>query len=177
MRIKETVSFPNDYTPDVNTSQTLSEIEDCLLTVNAESHRSKVSEEVTKMGNMLISPISLNDEIEKNFYMRGWRAKRHNFTYTHGACGDGYREIDFMKRRVGVEVQLGKYAYMHWDVNKLKIMECLGYINKGVLVVPTKKLQKQMSSGCPCYEMIVWDLYTLGYNLSCNPPIIVYGVE
>ena len=53
-----------------------------------------------------------------------------------------YREIDFLKERLGIEVQFGKYAFMVYNVcAKMTIFRNLGYIDAGIEIVPVKSLR------------------------------------
>lgn len=95
----------------------------------------------------------------------------------------GFREIDFVKRfepsgkSVGVEVQFGKYAFMVYNVcAKMKIFQKKGIIDFGIEIVPTKNMQKNMSTGVSFFEQFVWDLENRG-SFQEDVPVIVLAVE
>ncbi len=70
-----------------------------------------------------------------------------------------YRDMDFIKGEVGVEVQFGKYAFMVYNVcAKMTIFGQLAGIKVGVEIVPVKDLADEMSTGVSYFEQFVWDL-------------------
>jgi hypothetical protein len=87
-----------------------------------------------------------------------------------------FREMDFLKDNVGVEVQFGKYAFMVYNVCvKMTIFHNLGFINAGVEIVPLKEFADEMSSGVSYFEQIVWDLEHRGVA-DIDIPVLVLGV-
>lgn len=94
----------------------------------------------------------------------------------------GFREIDFIYEgslgdKVGIEVQFGKYAFMVYNVcAKMKIFERASLINFGIEIVPSKKMQKFMSTGVSFFEQFVWDLENRG-AFSEDVPVIVLAIE
>ena len=84
--------------------------------------------------------------------------------------------MDFIKNNVGVEVQLGKYAFMVYNVSaKMTIFHNLGYINVGVEIVPIKALADNMSSGVSYFEQLVWDLTHRGVA-DIDIPVLILGI-
>ncbi|MFZ4791101.1 MAG: BglII/BstYI family type II restriction endonuclease [Candidatus Competibacteraceae bacterium] len=84
--------------------------------------------------------------------------------------------MDFVKNRVGVEVQFGKYAFMVYNVcAKMTIFNKLGVIDVGIEIVPVKDFAAEMSSGVSYFEQFVWDLEQRGV---CNIdiPVLILGV-
>ena len=70
-----------------------------------------------------------------------------------------FREMDFVKGRLGIEVQFGKYAFMVYNVcAKMTIFHKLGHIDHGIEIVPVKAFAEEMSSGVSYFEQFVWDL-------------------
>jgi hypothetical protein len=61
-----------------------------------------------------------------------------------------YNQTDFVKEKIAVEVQLGKYFAVTYDlfVKHLSFYNA-GLINLGIEIVPSKELQLEMSSGVP----------------------------
>ena len=56
--------------------------------------------------------------------------------------------MDFVKNKIGVEVQFGKYAFMVYNVcAKMTIFHNLGIINKGIEIVLVKEFADEMSTG------------------------------
>ncbi|APB34173.1 Restriction endonuclease BglII [Gloeomargarita lithophora Alchichica-D10] len=85
-----------------------------------------------------------------------------------------FREMDFIKNEVGVEVQFGKYAFMVYNVcAKMTIFRNLHAINVGIEIVPVKEFAEQMSTGVSYFEQFVWDLEHRGVaNIDIPVPIL-----
>ena len=85
--------------------------------------------------------------------------------------------MDFVKNRLGVEVQFGKYAFMAYNVSaKMTIFHNHNVIDAGIEVVPMKHMSEQMSSGVSYFEQIKWDLENRGVA-DIDIPVIVMGID
>jgi hypothetical protein len=164
----------------------LAEIEAALALVNAEEHRTKESKESTMMGQMLYSPGELNKAIKTPLFSVGWRNRRVDFQYSCKYYMDnytpdpadraGFRDMDFVKDRLGVEVQFGKYSFMVYNVAaKMTIFRNLDIIDAGIEVVPVKNFALQMSSGVSYFEQFVWDLEQRGVA-DIDVPVLILGI-
>jgi hypothetical protein len=84
--------------------------------------------------------------------------------------------MDFVKNRLGVEVQFGKYAFMVYNVcAKMTIFRNQGVIDMGIEIVPLKELALEMSSGVSYFEQFVWDLEHRGVS-DIDIPVLILGV-
>ena len=84
--------------------------------------------------------------------------------------------MDFVKNRVGVEIQFGKYAFMVYNVcAKMTIFHNLGVIDVGVEIVPVKDFVVEMSSGISYFEQFVWDLEQRGVG-NIDIPVLILGI-
>lgn len=84
--------------------------------------------------------------------------------------------MDFVKNRVGVEIQLGKYAFMVYNVcAKMTIFHKQNIIDVGIEVVPLKELAEEMSSGVSYFEQFVWDLEQRGVA-DIDIPVLILGI-
>lgn len=164
----------------------LAEIEDIISNVNASQLKTKESEEKTMPGRLLYSPQLLNAAFKREFLSRGWSNKRVRCDYPTQFYVDGYkppqlrsgafREMDFLKGSLGIEVQFGKYAFMVYNVcAKMTIFHKLGFIDTGVEIVPMKELANEMSTGVSYFEQFVWDLESRGVA-DIDIPVLVLGV-
>jgi hypothetical protein len=165
----------------------LEEIKIAISNVDERQHRSKISKEKTMPGQMLYAPNSLNRAFKENFRdIGGWNPVRVSAEYSIKHYQDGYtaptmnkgafREMDFVKRDLGVEVQFGKYAFMVYNVcAKMTIFKNLGHIKAGVEIVPMKKFVSFMSSGVSYFEQFVWDLETRGVS-NLDIPVLILGI-
>lgn len=164
----------------------LVEIQQVIDTVDAARHKTKRSQEKTMPGKILYKPGSLNKAFKKAFAELNWQTRRIRCEYpsayytpdyapissTRGA----FREIDFVKNRVGVEVQFGKYAFMVYNVcAKMTIFHNEDVIDVGVEVVPLKQLADEMSTGVSYFEQIVWDLEHRGVS-DIDIPVLILGI-
>ena len=88
----------------------------------------------------------------------------------------GYREMDFVKNKLGVEVQFGKYAFMVYNVSaKMTIFHQQGIIDAGVEIVPMKSMQKKMSTGVSFFEQFKTDLEMRGVA-DIDIPVLIVGI-
>lgn len=165
----------------------LEEIETVISIIDAELCKTKVSKEKTMKGRMLYSPSKLNDEFKTEFGELGWVSHREHCVYPTEYYTKNYepknlnkgafREMDFVKDKLGVEVQFGKYSFMVYNVAaKMTIFSNLGIIDTGVEIVPVKKLADEMSSGVSYFEQFIWDLEQRGVS-DIDIPVLILGID
>ena len=88
-----------------------------------------------------------------------------------------YKQTDFVKEKIAVEVQFGQYAFVAYDLFvKHMLFYSGGVIDLGIEILPTKKMQAQMSSGVPYYEGGVYNVMRQGRN-SPPVPLLILGIE
>ena len=154
----------------------LEEIYEVISKVDLSKYKTKVSKEKTMPGQMLYSPIELNKAFKKEFESFNWSSYKQNrisLPFGNGA----FREMDFIKNKLGVEVQFGKYAFMAYNVSaKMTIFHNKGFIDAGVEIVPMKKMADQMSSGVSYFEQIKWDLEARGVA-DIDIPVVIMGID
>jgi hypothetical protein len=161
-------------------------VEQIIATVDSGKHKTKTSREKTMPGRKLYSPRALNKAFKAQFEKRGWRDHRVACEYpTQYYTGDfqpddsfsgAFREMDFVKNRVGVEVQFGKYAFMVYNVcAKMTIFHKLGVIDVGIEIVPVKQFAAEMSTGVSYFEQFVWDLDQRGIS-NIDIPVLILGI-
>ena len=164
----------------------LEEIYKIISKVDAVRCRTKVSREKTMPGKLLNDPKALNREFKSEFFRLNWSNQRVKCLYSNEFYRPGYRkkagvksafrEMDFLKNKLGVEVQFGKYAFMVYNVcAKMTIFHKLGHINAGVEVVPMKSFADQMSTGISYFEQFVWDLEHRGVA-DIDIPVLILGI-
>src|SRR3990167_9144285 len=95
----------------------LKEVREAISGVDAYKHRTKTSKEKTMPGRMLYNPRSLNTAFKGEFSKHGWKTVRVKCDYpTEYYVGEyepkpanrgAFREMDFIKEKLGVEVQFG----------------------------------------------------------------------
>lgn len=164
----------------------LQEVLDIIAAVNADGLEKKSSLEKGMVGRELYSPVRMNNAFKTGFTENGWRNKKvmcdYPITYytpdyqPPSKFVGAFRDMDFVKHKVGVEIQLGKYAFMVYNVcAKMTIFHNLGYIDAGIEVVPLKELALQMSSGVSYFEQFVWDLEQRGVS-DIDIPVLILGI-
>jgi hypothetical protein len=85
-------------------------------------------------------------------------------------------QTDFVKDGVAVEVQLGKYSFIAYDLFvKHMAFYVGGQINVGVEVVPMKCLQREMSSGPGYFEAELYNLIREGRGVP-PVPLVMLGI-
>lgn len=164
----------------------LREIEQAIAAIDSRAHKTKVSKEKTMRGRKLYKPRSLNSAFRKEFESRDWHKYKipceystqyYAIDYIPASLSKGaFREMDFIKNHVGVEVQFGKYAFMVYNVcAKMTIFHSIGATDVGVEIVPLKVFADDMSTGVSYFEQFVWDLEHRGVS-NIDIPVLVLGV-
>lgn len=159
----------------------LKEVEAVISKIDAESCRLKKPQgkEANKLKRIgathFYSPPHLNALFDLQFYKRGWDLKPR--IQTHDPTRDGYREMDFVKEKLGIEVQIGKYAFLTYDiVAKMVIFRNLGVIECGIEICPMNSMLPHLSSGIGAFEQVVWDLKVRGV-MDHDVPVLLLGIE
>lgn len=162
------------------------EVEFVVNKIDANKHLTKISKEKTNSGKILYNPVTMNKEFRKEFYALDWKAVRVKCDYPKEYYIDdfkssrsfrgAFREMDYVKNKLGIEVQFGKYSFMVYNVAaKMTIFHNLGQINSGIEIVPVKELASNMSSGVSYFEQFVWDLENRGVS-NIDIPVLILGV-
>jgi hypothetical protein len=177
------------------------EVNEVTHAVDAESCRTKVSKEVRTAARVFFSPIDINAAYRRELERRAWRESRVRYWVTddarlirrtlaappeqqrreieaagHAAIAS-YNQTDFVKERVAVEVQLGKYAFVAYDLFVKHLAFYVGdQIDVGIEILPMKSLQAQMSSGVAYYEGELYNVVRNGRGVPAVPLVLV-GIE
>lgn len=151
------------------------------------------------VGKMLYSPLDLNAEFKRLFTgCGGWGESRTQYWVTddqslvrrtmHLPAEDqkalieqegkrairSYNQTDFLKQRVAVEIQFGKYAFIAYDLFVKHLAFYIGdTIDVGVEVLPMKAMQEQMSSGPGYFEGALYDIVRQGRGVPAVPLVLV----
>ncbi len=137
----------------------------------------KRSKEKTKRGVMLYSPEDLNHRLERAFHQRGFREIRDTYTITlpnyRVSIPGAFKQIDFVKERVLVEAQFGKYAFMFYDMAKFQYFFNENKADVGVEIVPCHAMHKQMSTGVSYGEQLVYDIERLKRHFPAVPVKVI----
>ncbi len=171
MKIAETYSHLNGleyllvHKPDL-----WKEIQSVIKTLDAKACKTKVSKEKTMPGRLLFSPIEMNNKFKSLLKKKHWEESRVSYWVTKeerlirktltlpaeqqkqeieaSGCTPifSYNQTDFVKDRVALEVQFGKYSFVAYDLFVKHLAFYIGdKIDVGIEVLPMKSLQSQMS--------------------------------
>ena len=199
MRIKARYSHLNgeEYLL-VHRSRLWEEVRDVISEVDAMACRTKVSRERTMPGRVLFSPADMKQGFKDGLNARGWSERRSTFWLTadeklmrgiYGLPEDeqkraienaghdpimSYNQTDFVKERVAVEVQFGKYAFVAHDLFVKHLSFYVSdIIDVGVEILPMKELEREMSSGVAYYERDLLNVLRQGRGVPAVPLVLV----
>ena len=174
------------------------EIKAVIRAIDASEHRVKVSREKTMAGKLLYSPAHLNKAFHAAFDKTKWKSESAHYWVTDDialirktltltareqkaeiiAAGkhpiSSYNQTDFVKERVAVEVQFGKYAFVAYDLFVKHMAFYVGNaIDVGVEILPMKEMQSEMSSGPGYYEGELYNVIRQGRGVPAVPLVMV----
>ena len=175
------------------------EVLNVIAGVDALAYKTKVSEEKTKQGELLFSPKDINQAFKDQFGERGWFQRRTNtFWMTHDdklmrhihslpanqqkqaieAAGyvpiDSYNQTDFVKDRIAVEVQLGKYTFVAHDLFVKHVsFYASDIIDVGIEILPMKEMARGMSSSVAYYERDLLNVLRQGRGVPAVPLVLI----
>jgi hypothetical protein len=178
------------------------EIKKVIDDIDAEKLMTKKSKEKTMRGKMLYNPKAINKAFHSKFNKLNWNESRYKYYVTTDrkfmeemlplsyqdqkkfliskgiqSPISSYKQTDFVKDGIAVEVQFGKYAFVAFDLFvKHLLFYSGGIIDLGIEVLPTKKMQSNMSSGVAYFEGEVYNILRHGRS---NPPVplLILGIE
>ena len=174
------------------------EIKAVIEAVDASACRTKVSQEVRMKGQLKYSPIDMNSNFSSLLKARGWQESRVTYWVTHDEklirqtltqnaneqkqeiekAGLtpilSYNQTDFVKDRVAIEVQFGKYSFVAYDLFvKHLAFYVRDQIDVGIEILPMKALQQHMSSGPGYYEGELYNVIRNGRGVPAVPLVVV----
>jgi hypothetical protein len=174
------------------------EIQEVIASIDANKCKTKISKEKTMKGKRLYSPKDMNSRFKSLLRERGWEESRVSYWVTKSeklirktltmdpekqkeeiiAAGEipifSYNQTDFVRERVALEVQFGKYAFVAYDLFVKHLAFYVGdQIDVGVEILPMKSLQQEMSSGVPYYEGEFYNVIRQGRGVPAVPLILI----
>ncbi len=133
--------------------------------------------------NINVSELSrprFNEIIEEMFIGKGWETQPHVFD----ELTDPSAKMDFLKDRIGVEVEFGHASFIGIDLLKFQVSSYSGLdkIDVGVYINTTKSFQKIMKNeynqnwdGSLSFEKVV--RYLPHFKSAIQVPIYVLGID
>jgi len=177
------------------------EVQQVVAAVDGKACKTKVSKEKGMVGNLLYSPIAMNKAFSKLLADKNWTESRVNYWVTQSerlirqtlsksaeeqkaeieAAGEtpifSYNQTDFVKDRVAIEVQFGKYSFVAYDLFvKHLAFYVRDQIDVGIEILAMKSLQSNMSSGPGYYEGELYNIIRNGRGVPAVPLVLI-GVE
>lgn len=127
-----------------------------------------------------LSRPKFNSILDELFVEKGWERQPLVFDEP----GDPAAKMDFMKERLGIEVEFGHASFIGIDLLKFQICSYSGLdkIDVGVYVVTTKEFQKKIKSkyeqnweGSLSFEKVT--KYLPHFKSAIQVPIFVIGID
>ena len=171
--------------------QVVSEVDAC---------KQKTSKEKTMPGKKLFAPKLMNKKFKEGFEALGWSERKSNFWVTSDnkllrsiyhlpekeqkkrieEAGQepirSFNQTDFVKDRIAVEVQFGKYSFVAYDLFvKHMSFYFSDLIDVGIEILPMKEMQKEMSTGVSYYERELLNVLRQGRGVPAVP-LVLLGV-
>ena len=85
-----------------------------------------------------------------------------------------YNQTDFVKNRVAVEVQFGKYAFVAHDLFVKHLSFYVSdIIDVGIEILPMKELEREMSSSVAYYERDLLNVLRQGRGVPAVPLVLI----
>jgi hypothetical protein len=201
MKIAEVYSHLNGLEfLKVHKARLWTEIKKVIQIVDANACKTKVSAEKGIIGNLLYAPIEMNKCFCAALNSRGWSESRVTYwvtkdvkliraTMTKSAAEQkaeitaaghtpimSYNQTDFVKDRVALEVQFGKYSFVAYDLFvKHLAFYVRDEIDVGIEILAMKSMQKYMSSGPAYYECELYNVVRNGRGVP-GVPLVIIGV-
>lgn len=185
----------------VHKPQLWKEIQNVIEQVDGSACKTKVSKERNMKGRLLYSPIEMNKSFKRLLEKKGWIESRVSYWVTKDEklirktiamppekqkkeieqAGllpiFSYNQTDFVKDRVAIEVQFGKYSFVAYDLFVKHLAFYIGdKIDVGIEILPMKTLQSQMSSGVAYYEGELYNVIRQGRGVPAVPLVII-GID
>lgn len=162
----------------------------------------KISNDKTRKGEVLYNQVAINDEFKRILGSSGWNEMKTEYYVTgdistskdivrekdaevqkrtieergHTAFST-YNQVDFVKDRIAIEVQFGKYFSVAYDLHvKHTFFFLRDEIDVGIEIIPTHAMMRRMDTGVSWFENEVTNVIREGRN---NPsvPIVIIGIE
>ncbi len=174
------------------------EIRAVIGSVDADACRVRTFIEKDGQGKQLVSPEEINKRFKEGFKGRGWQRRRATFWVTHnedllrnvnGVFEDEwnheiektehktirpYNRTGFVKGRVAVELQFDDCAFTAQELFAEHLSSYVSdIIDVEIEILPMKELEREMSSGVPCYERDLLNVFRQGRGVPAVPLVFI----
>lgn len=177
------------------------EIVNSINTIDANQF-TKISKDKTRAGETVYAQARINKEFEQILFPQGWKSVRTPYFVTGDIetakeivgirdkdeqrayieskgfqAYSTFNQVDFVKDKIAVEVQFGKYFSVAYDLHvKHTFFYLRDDIDVGIEIIPTKAMCLKMDTGVAWFENEVANVIREGRS---NPavPIVILGIE
>lgn len=185
----------------VRRSEQWKQLVEAIEQINANDFL-KISKDKARKGEVLYNQVAINDKFKRLLEVSGWSEMKKDY-YVSGdiptakeivkikepteqkriieergfVAFQTYNQVDFVKDRIAVEVQFGKYFSVAYDLHvKHTFFFLRDDIDVGIEIIPTHEMMRRMDSGVSWFENEVANVIREGRN---NPsvPIVIIGIE
>jgi Restriction endonuclease BglII len=161
----------------VHKSSLWDEIRYVIASVDAESYRLRDAQKQQIYGKSFYDPADFNTALNTAFASMGWiGSPKQALDTADQQVIHSSKDFptDFVKDRIAIEVQFGKYAFVAYDLFVKHMAFYVGdIIDVGIEILPMKELQAQMSSGPSYYEGELYNLIRQGRGIPAVPLVLV----
>ena len=182
-----------------------------IKSIDASKYKTKIGKEKNMNRKLLYSPTDLNQAFKEAFRNKDWEERKYHYCISNDAeyidelIGlplerqkeylikegikepiESYKQSDFVKNEIAVEVEFGEYSSMAYDLFvKHLLFYMKGPINVGIEILPMKEMQKEMSSGTAYYQGEVYNIirregevHNVARLAIVNPPLplVIIGI-
>jgi len=162
----------------------LDEVMQAIASVDAATCRTKISREKTMSGRYLYAPKVINRFILEEFLYNlpdPWNTPDRVLELAYDIPDLGRRRVtlttDGVKNKVGLEIQLGKYSFIEYDIcAKLPIFKQYGRIECAIEVLPMNSFVRHMSTGPGWLERTATILQNRGFS-ELDVPVLLLGID
>lgn len=185
----------------VNRKEEWEQLISAIENINANDFL-KVSKDKVRKGEVLYNQVAINDKFKELLSAFAWSEMKRDY-YVSGDIPTAkeivklkdpqeqkkiiedrgliayptYNQVDFVKDRIAVEVQFGKYFSVAYDLHvKHTFFFLRDEIDVGIEIIPTHAMMRRMDTGVSWFENEVANVIREGRN---NPsvPIVIIGIE
>jgi hypothetical protein len=134
----------------------------------------------SKIDIATLSRPHFNEILQKAFIAKGWENQPPIFDEP----GDPSARMDFLKERIGIEVEFGHSSFLGIDLLKFQVASYSGLdkIDVGVYIVTTREFQRRMKKefnqnweGSLSYEKVI--RYLPHFKSAIQIPIYAIGID
>ena len=199
MRIVGQYSHLNGYEHIlIHKPQVWEEIVAVISGIDSEDDQTKKPKARNEVGRTPFSERALNRRFRAEFVKRNWAAssrlnrgtpdvqlgrqpvdmpavqRRAELVAAGKTPITPYNQADLVKERIAVEIQVGKYSLVTFDLLARHIAFYVGdVIDVGVEILPMKEMTQEMSSGISYYEGELYNVIRQGRGVPAVPLVLL----